>query len=139
MQGIEDIPHLGGSLALDFTNTVEPRDEPEFVDFFGERDDVIRWGIAAGLLDKSQLRPSRRDALSDASAAEELARARALRETVYAVLVAVSRGQEPDLSALVLLQGAFAQAMARSELAAHDGEYAWQTTAHGVDAVLDCV
>jgi predicted RNA-binding Zn ribbon-like protein len=133
---IDSAPLLGGALSLDFANTVEPRDEPDPLDLFRDRDDVLRWGIRTGLLPKGTLRSRRSGALA---AASELARARSLREAVYAVLVAVARGREPSAEAMELLETGYAQAIGRSELVLRDGDYVWQTTAAGVDAVLDCV
>ncbi|HSS73555.1 MAG TPA: ABATE domain-containing protein [Gaiellaceae bacterium] len=140
MQKIEDIPHLGGTLCLDFANTVEPRNSAEQLDLFQERDDVLRWASVTGIVVHPGSKPTRRPSqLSAAAAAEELARARALREAVYAAAAAAAREERPDARALATIQGAFAQAMARSELASLDGEYGWRSSAGGVDLVLDAV
>jgi predicted RNA-binding Zn ribbon-like protein len=140
MQKIEDLPHLGGTLCLDFANTVEPRNSAEQLDLFRERDDVLRWASVAGIAEHpGTTRTGRTSQLAAAAAAEELARARALREAVYAAASALARRQQPDAPALATIQSAFAQAMARSELADIDGEYGWRSSARGVDLVLDAV
>jgi predicted RNA-binding Zn ribbon-like protein len=139
MQKIEDVPHLGGTLCLDFVNTVEPRNAAEQIDLLQERDDVLRWGAVAGILERPARRKARASQLSEAEAAEELARARALREAVYAAGSAAAHGGRPGSRALAAIQAAFAQAMARSELTDLDGEYGWRSSADGVDLVLDAV
>src|SRR3954452_8007533 len=139
MQAIEDVPHLGGTLCLDFANTVEPRNRAEQIDLFQERDDVLRWGAVAGIVERPGRRKTGATQLSAAAAAEELARARALREAVYEAGSAVAQGGEPDPHALAAIQGAFAQAMARSQLTNIEGEYGWRSSAEGVDLVLDAV
>jgi len=140
MQAIEDVPHLGGTLCLDFANTVEPRNRAEQIDLFQDRDDVLRWGAVAGIVERpGSRRKARASQLSEAEAAQELARARALREAVYEAASAVARGERPDRPALTAIQAAFAQAMARSELTDEGGEYGWRSSADGVDLVLDAV
>jgi len=141
MATAETIARLGGSLCLDFANTVEPRNADPLIDVIAERDDVLRWGAGSGLVDRHCIPGGRaaRSGLSEAAAAEELARARALREAIFGVFGAVAHGREPDASALGLVQRAFAQAMTRSELAVVDGAYTWRSSAGGVDVVLDAV
>jgi predicted RNA-binding Zn ribbon-like protein len=148
MLDVTTLTRLGGTPCLDFANTVEPRNSDEPIDFLQERDDVIRWGVVGGLVDDAalagapkQTKGSRRQTLRlrEATAARELARARELREAIYAVFAAVAQASVPDQTALGTIQRAYADAVARSELAVISGAIAWLTTAEGVDAVLDAV
>src|SRR5436190_11273807 len=139
MQAIEDVPHLGGTLCLDFANTVEPRNVAEQIDLFQDRDDVLRWGAVAGIVERPGRGKAPASQLSAAEAAEELARARALREAIYEAGSAFAQGAPPDSHALAAIQRAFAQAMARSRLTSVEGEYGWRSSAEGVALVLDAV
>ena len=136
METVVNVPRFGGTLCFEFANTLEPRTSTTPTDLLREREDVIRFGIRSGLPVSlpGDRRPDRA-----AAEAEELARARALREAVYAVFVAVVERRPPEPEAIESLQSAYVNAMARSELAAGPHGWEWRSTAGGVDAVLDAV
>ena len=138
METVETVPRFGGALCLEFANTVDPRNSESAVDLLREREDVLRFGARSGLAVRVPKRRRTAPELAAATEAEELARARALREAVYSAFAAIADGREADPEALALVQSAYADAMARSDLRPGDG-YDWESKASGVDAVLDAV
>ncbi len=96
---------VGGHLALDFANTIEPSRE-----HLAEPADLVAWGREAGL---------RGDA--DAST---LARARELRRTVYEVFRPLAERREPDPDALGALAAFHAEAVAAARLVPGEG-FVW--------------
>jgi predicted RNA-binding Zn ribbon-like protein len=114
----ESIPLWGGTLCLDFANSVDWSSADEYVD--ADRTDVLRsvetlarWGRRVGLLG---------DEVTATSPAE-LARARALRDAVYRLFAAVSRHEEPVGADIELLMRGYQEAVDQASLAARDGHY----------------
>jgi predicted RNA-binding Zn ribbon-like protein len=112
----ETVPLWGGTLCLDFANSVDWSPRDEYVD--ADRTDVLqteemlaRWGLRVGLLG---------DAVPTTSMAE-LDRARALRDAVYRLFAAVSRHQEPAPGDVELLMRDYREAVIQASLVAGDG------------------
>lgn len=114
----ETIQLWGGALCLDFVNSVDydTRDRPlPEHDALDEPVDLARWARRLGVS-----RGRRLLKVDDA----ELAAARALRASLYAVLAAIARGERPPAAALAHVTGEHAEAAANARLVAHDG--AWR-------------
>jgi predicted RNA-binding Zn ribbon-like protein len=112
---------IGGTLALDFANTVggDPDGEP-IDEFLRSYADLPAWAREVGLLGDPEplLAAAERD---PAAAAVVHARALALREAVYAAFSAIATGREvPDLAAL---RDAHREALAHARLEV--GGWAW--------------
>jgi predicted RNA-binding Zn ribbon-like protein len=102
----ETIKLQGGSLALDFANSVDwTEDEAELpsTDSLLEPDSLDRWGARLGVAGK-------------AGGAEELELARGLRAALHHIFSSLARGQEPDPFTLSRLRFAYAQAVAAGTL-----------------------
>ena len=118
----ETIHLWGGTLCLDFANSVDwsDTDEPRgpATDALGAPDDVVRWGRRLGILSGG---------LSGAASADELAACHTLRGAVHATFAAVARGQEPPAAALEDLARAHAEAAGAARLVPHRGTWrlAW--------------
>lgn len=95
---------LAERLCLDFANTVDWHDTDHPSERVRTPADLIRWATEAGALDTATAAALQAHAAAHPRrAAALLARARALRETIYRVFTAVSQDQLPppaDLSAL---------------------------------------
>ena len=96
---------VGGHLALDFANTIEPSRE-----HLAAPSDLVAWGRGVGL---------RGDA-----GASTLKRARELRRTVYEVFRPLAEGREPDADALATLAAFHAVAVADARLVPGEG-FVW--------------
>jgi predicted RNA-binding Zn ribbon-like protein len=106
----ETIKLQGGSLALDFANTVDwTEDDVELpaTDALLEPDSVERWGARLGVAGKP-------------GGAEELELARGLRAALHHIFSSLARGQEPDPFTLSRLRFAYAQAVAAGTLMARE-------------------
>jgi predicted RNA-binding Zn ribbon-like protein len=102
----ETIKLQGGSLALDFANTVDwTEDDVEVpaTDALLEPDSVERWGARLGIA-------------GEPGGAEELELARGLRAALHHIFSSLARGQEPDPFTLARLRFAYAQAVAAGKL-----------------------
>jgi predicted RNA-binding Zn ribbon-like protein len=106
----ETIKLQGGSLALDFANSVDwTEDDAEVpeMDALLEPDSLDRWGLRLGIAG----RPGDPD---------ELELARGLRAALHHIFSALAREQEPDPFALSRLRFAYAQAVAAGSLIARE-------------------
>jgi hypothetical protein len=116
---MEDFPLIGGDLALDFLNTVadrlaEPRER------LATGADVDRWARCAGLLGpRESLRLGPR----------AVARVRAAREDLYAVLQPLTIGHTPGAAALARFNGA----LARGRVTPPRGNWWWPVTTSSGD------
>ncbi len=121
---------IGGHLALDFTNSLGGRRGGSTRETVATYADLVAWGLQAGmvmadeahwLLDAAQRDPAR--------AAMVVARARGLREAVYALITARMRGEVAPGVDLALLNSELALALAHRRLAisdhGHDLVWAW--------------
>jgi predicted RNA-binding Zn ribbon-like protein len=88
-----NISLVGGALALDFANTASGRHVGLTAERLAAPGDVVAWAEHAGAVDAKAARRAR-TALADESEADRLLRhAKHLREAIYAIGVAVSRGE----------------------------------------------
>src|SRR5438309_8168916 len=81
---------LAGHHALDFANTVDPREGKRRVEYLKSFADLMDWARRGGVVDARAARLVRRESSRHrAAAARAFARAIALREAVYVVFSAV--------------------------------------------------
>ena len=96
---------VGGHLALDFANTIEPSRE-----HLAAPSDLVAWGREVGLRGNAD--------------ASTLKRARELRRTVYEVFRPLAEGRTPDAEALAALAVFHADAVADARLVPGEG-FVW--------------
>jgi predicted RNA-binding Zn ribbon-like protein len=109
----ETIKLQGGTLALDFANTVDWTAEDAEVtatDALLEPDSLDRWGERLGVAGRP-------------GGPEELELARGLRTALHLIFSALAREQEPDEFSLARLRFAYAQAVAAGTLTRQDGGF----------------
>jgi predicted RNA-binding Zn ribbon-like protein len=102
----ETIKLRGGTLALDFANTVDwTEDEAEVTatDALLEPDSLDRWGVRLGVAGRP-------------GGADELELARGLRAALHRIFSALARDEDPDELSLARLRSAYAQAVAAGML-----------------------
>src|SRR5215510_7894970 len=90
---------IAGDPALDFVNTVNGRDDSpsDWLDSYAR---LIEWATLAKLLPGNTLRALARKAEREpAAAAEALARAKLLREALFALIIVFFVGQSPPRDA----------------------------------------
>src|SRR5581483_12230911 len=99
-----DLPRrLGGALALDFVNTLDPRLGPDARDYLDSPEALTAWARAGGL------------ATAELGAGD-LVRALEVRETIFAVLRPVAHGELPSQAGLDELHAAYLDALRHSRL-----------------------
>ncbi len=117
---------LAPAAVLDFTNTINGRDEAEPRDHLGDYSDLVEWAVAAAMLT-----PEGADALRAAAAAAPdaahavLVCARTLREAIFALFDAYDQGAVPAADEIGVLNDALRAAQAHLALAPHGDHYDW--------------
>jgi predicted RNA-binding Zn ribbon-like protein len=119
--------HTGaGALCLDFANTLSWRRAANPVERLQTYADLGSWARQLGLVSRrDELRLRRAAAMHPRRAAQVLARARALRETTFAIFAAISEGRAPTGEDVRSLEAWLKLALAGSRLDASDGRYQW--------------
>lgn len=118
----------GGHVALDLANTLD-RGAPDPADRLRTYADLVNWSRQTSIVGETAaarlLRHGRGDA---AGAGDVLRRAVALRETLFAIFVAVARGEAPPAEPLARLETLTRAAWKRRTLAASPSGAAWVWT-----------
>jgi predicted RNA-binding Zn ribbon-like protein len=112
---------IGGDAALDFINTVTGRDQSprDWLDSYAR---LLEWAELVRLLPKEILRALARKARREpAAAATALARAKELRETLFALVTGIISGSAPSKAALALLREHWTAGINAHELRFDDG------------------
>jgi predicted RNA-binding Zn ribbon-like protein len=119
MSRIPETIHLwGGTLCLDYANSVDWSSEdehlnPEQTDALQTQDALCRWGRRIDLLSDDV----------ESVSADELRRARALRDAVYRLFSSISSAKEPAKRDLDVLMSSYVQAAKYASLLAGDDFY----------------
>lgn len=125
---LETLELVGGTLCLDFANTINSRREPEH-DYVLTYSDLVDWAGKVGILSGQQVKSLKQRQAQDAALAEKsLEKGRVARETVYRVFSAIARKSKPreeDLSAIARL---YEEAIANGQHVKIDNHYeiAWK-------------
>ncbi|HEV3061992.1 MAG TPA: ABATE domain-containing protein [Vicinamibacterales bacterium] len=126
---------LGGHPALDFVNTVDPREGEPRVEHLRSFDDLVEWAQAAGVLTQTEARQAgQAAAVDERAAARALDRALALREAIYVIFAAIVARRPAAADAIGELETAYRQALAHARLTRHASGFSWQLHS-GVDSV----
>ncbi|WP_315093551.1 ABATE domain-containing protein [uncultured Cellulomonas sp.] len=124
VEDVEKLPELvGGAVCLDVANSVDGRVLEVPVDYLGTYADLVDWLERAGGL--SSVESAALLAVAGAepeAAADELARARALREAVFDLFHGRAVGGAPDATAV---QRAYTDALRHARLEPGDGGLGW--------------
>ena len=121
--------------ALDFVNTIDPREGPHQVEHLGTFEDLVKWAQQAGVLNAGAARRAAREASGNSpSAAHALHRAVAFREAVYAIFGAVAARRRVPGDALRKLEEAYREALSHASLVATARGLEWRL-GDGLDSV----
>jgi predicted RNA-binding Zn ribbon-like protein len=117
---------IGGDPCVDFVNTVDSWPATPDVDHLRTYADLLEWTVQAGLIDALTQDVLQRASSQDEAAAERiLRRARALRTHLRGILSAVASDRPPKEREIAAIAAVARKAAAHSDLACHDGRYAW--------------
>jgi predicted RNA-binding Zn ribbon-like protein len=121
----------GGSLCLDFVNTLAWRTSRQADDRLQNLDDLLAWGIYIELLSPDKVEAlyprSKKDKLLATKVVEE---ALLLRESIYRIFSAIIVHKIPDSVDITGLRTIFAQAVLRADLVNVCERYVWQVPQH---------
>jgi predicted RNA-binding Zn ribbon-like protein len=119
-----DRDFIGGDAALDFINTVTGRDQTPR-DWLDSYKRLLEWSALVHLLPEKNLRALTTKAQRAPEAAESaLARAKVLREALFALVTAVISDKAPPQQSLVLLHEYWIAGISAHELRFGDGHVA---------------
>ncbi len=125
---------LGGWLCLDFVNSIENRAGHTPEDFVTSYPDLVRWGRHAGVVSaEGAARLIALAARDEPGAREALADARALRDALHRVFLALARTREPDRADLERVQRAYTSALSRATLIRGEEHFDWDWPPDALD------
>jgi predicted RNA-binding Zn ribbon-like protein len=131
---IEQLELIGGHACLDFVNTAGDHLSDQPGEWLLTYRDLLSWAQRAGLLTGPEALRLEQKARDQPDAAEEaLARAVAMREAIYRLLLSTIHQQAPTPSDLALFNQALAAAPLRASVTYREGAYQWQLPAGSVD------
>jgi predicted RNA-binding Zn ribbon-like protein len=117
----------GGHAALDFVNTLDERPAPEPRELLADYSALLGWCVQSGQLPAAEVRRLRAAAARHPAAATAVVRrARALRETLFALFSALAVGAPLPARPLATFNRLLASAMSRLRVAAAAGAPAWE-------------
>jgi len=124
---VDELPIVGGNVALDFANTQSgpPGGEPD-VESLTSYEDLVAWALRVGVVSPPDARDLVRRARRyprDADAAFE--QATALRDRIFTIFMSIAADAEPPADALARLRDDEAEALALANLAAKAEGFAW--------------
>jgi predicted RNA-binding Zn ribbon-like protein len=118
---------VGGSVVLDFVNTLDDRPSGQPKELLAHYVDLARFAEDTGVLEPYQVdRLIERSPLVPDAAQRALAAARELREAIYGVLAAIMDKRPVPATALTRLNGFVQEAAQHSELIESDGRFEWR-------------
>lgn len=137
---VPDKPSLiGGTLCLDFVNTVDPRHASDRYEYLDSYPALIEWGRHAGAIDAAAGKRLLTAAARDPSEAQRvLQRAVALREALYPIFAQAINGRPPARYGLDTLHRELTSAMGHIQIrwAPKGFTWGWDDRGHGLDRIL---
>jgi predicted RNA-binding Zn ribbon-like protein len=117
----------GGALCLDFANTVDSRPTDEPRELLAGYDDLVEWSVQADAITPQTARRLRAKAARHPRRARAaLARARTLREAIFAVFAAAVRGDAAPTAATETVNEHLSEAFANLGVARGTSGYEWR-------------
>ena len=131
------LPLLGGTLCLDFVNTIDPRHRPPRLEYLESYDALLDWAVHAGALTAAAARRLAVSASQQPTKAKRVYdRATCLREALYQILATGTRANRPE-APLAILNAELQRSMTTTILEPAPGGYrlGWAPTEQ-LDRVL---
>src|SRR5688500_10533167 len=124
--GMAGLARNGGTLCLDYINTVAPRTGPVDPEWLNGYPDLVAWARDGDLFDEAAADTLLRAAASRPAAAQAAFRtAIDLREGLYRLFAAIVDNTTPTDADLEVLRHAFAAATQHGRLAPHANGFDW--------------
>jgi len=117
---------VGGSLCLDFVNTVSTRTEAQGREYLTSYGELVAWSHHVGILTAEEAQVLEDDGARHPDlAAATLDRAVAIRETLYRVFSKIAHDQKPDKADLATLSLVLQEGASRMEISPAGRGFAW--------------
>jgi predicted RNA-binding Zn ribbon-like protein len=117
---------LGGRLSLDFVNTADWHASDHPVEFLTSYSDLVAWSQHVGILtDHQAQRLLKQAARRPGDASAVLERAITLREAIYRIFSAISRGPPPQAADLATFNVELSGALAQSRIVSTAEGFTW--------------
>lgn len=130
-------PLRGGAVCLDFANTVGWRPDPRPLDGIRTYEDLLVWSRLAEVVSHDEYaRLSARAASERPAAAEALCQAITLREAIYRLFVALTRGRTWDEDDLATINHYLAERNTHAALVAVGEGFAYQLAPDETDLAM---
>jgi predicted RNA-binding Zn ribbon-like protein len=124
--GMAELVRHGGTLCLDYINTVEPRTGPVAREWLTGYPDLVEWARHGGLFDEAAAGALLRAAAGRLAAAQAAFQtAIDLREGLFRLFAAIADNTAPTDADLEALRRAFAAAAQHGRLVPHAGGFDW--------------
>ena len=124
---VDELPIVGGNLALDFANTQSgPPGGQVDIESLASYEDLVAWALRVGAVgppDADDLVRQARRHPRDADAAFD--HATALRDLIFKIFVSIAADEEPPSDALARLRDDEAEALEHATLTATPSGFAW--------------
>lgn len=116
-----------GHPVLEFTNTVGDHASEQPRETLFKYEDLLAWAKRVGLLDGQQVqRCTRKAAAQPGAAAVTFEQSLELREAIYRIFLAQSKGKSPADEDLAMLNSILAQLTSGAQIGYHAGRFAWR-------------
>lgn len=113
---LETLELVGGTLCLDFANTINSRREPEH-DYLTMYSDLVDWAGKVEILSPQQIKTLKQRAVQNARDAERaIEEGRTLREMIYRVFSVIANQSRPNADDLDALTHLYGEAIANGSL-----------------------
>ena len=108
---------IGGTLSLDFANTVSGRRRTQHFDRLENYDSLLDWSVEAGVISQARARALRREALRYADCAVEIfTRSLVVREAIYSIFSTIAAGKNAPRASLERLNAELIEAMRNARI-----------------------
>lgn len=120
---LETLELVGGSLCLDFINTINSRRSPEH-DYLMQYSDVVNWAMKLGIVSPTQNNQLQKRARQHIHEAENaLLAARTLRDLLYRLFSHTAKGSEPEKKDLEIFAVFYGESLARGQFVKKEAYY----------------
>jgi predicted RNA-binding Zn ribbon-like protein len=121
---LETLELVGGTLCLDFLNTVNSRVHTEH-DYLIQYSDLVMWASKVGILSPTQTNQLQKRARQNEEGAEDtLEKARRSREWLYQLFSNAAKGSEPSKKDMETFLAAYGEAISHGQLTKAGNHYA---------------
>ena len=134
---LEALELVGGTLSLDFANTINSRHKPEH-DYLLTYSDLVYWAGKVEILSSGQVRNLKQRATQDMRKADKaLEKSRTARELIYRIFSAIARQSKPEEEDLNTIIRLYQETIANGHFVRTENHYKidWKTEAT-FDALL---